>query len=154
MVKIIAATSSNGVIGKDNKLPFYYPEDLANFKKLTTGCNVIMGRLTYESIGKPLPNRNNIVITRRFIDGITVAKTIRDAINMCNENNCNDIWIIGGASIYQEGMNFADEIHLTITKDYIEGNVVKFPWINPLAFDVKSDSKLGIGLHYVVYNRK
>lgn len=165
MIKIISAVSSNGVIGIDNKLPFYYPEDLKHFKQCTINSTVIMGRKTFESIGKPLPNRKNIVITtsNHFLDRypnsvITVYSNLQYAIESEVGQGNNNLWLIGGASIYQEGMKYAEEIHLTITPDVIDSNqsgIVSFPWINPLKFSTFSSRNLSEDskLKYFVYKK-
>lgn len=141
MIKIIAAVSENGVIGVNNSLPFHYPEDLKHFKQSTVNQTIIMGRKTFESLGsKPLPNRKNIVITKNSIDNIECCSSISQAINKYNQ----DVWLIGGYQVFQEGMNVANEIVLTITSDYITApNAVTFPWINPLKFKINQVSNLG-----------
>jgi dihydrofolate reductase len=158
MIKIIAACSQNGVIGvyNNNKgiIPFRYKEDLKQFKRLTEGNTVVMGRRTYDSIGKPLSERNNIVISSNknlIINGAVVYDSLEKALT-----NDKDIWIIGGAAIYQKGMKYADEIHLTISPDYIEHDkAIMFPWINPNLFEIKSKTVLHdkVELSYVIYNR-
>lgn len=148
MIKMIVAVSSNGIIGKDGSLPFEYSEDLKWFKKCTLNSVVIMGRRTFESIGKPLPKRENIVISRNKIDvpGIETHKGIAEYFQSEKYRLCDqptDYWFIGGASIYEEGMNWASEIYLTLTPDKIEGEgLVKFPWINPLKFNWESSTPL------------
>jgi len=130
MIKIIAAVSSNGVMGFDNKLPFDYKSDLQHFKKMTLNSRIIMGRKTFESIGRPLPKRENVVISSKSIDGITTFNNLKDSL-------IEDCWLIGGRSIYEEGMNYAQEIYLTITSDYIkDNNSIYFPFINPLKFKI------------------
>jgi len=155
MIKLIAAVSKNGVIGKDNKLPFHYSSDLKHFKSLTLNSTIIMGRKTFESIGKPLPNRNNIVISSTSSSSsssssVETFSTLEEAIK--KYPSC---FLIGGASIYREGLNFADEIHLTITPDIITGDVVYFPWINPLYYSIQFDKILDEEnkLYYCVYKK-
>lgn len=144
MIGIIAAVTTNGVIGKDNKLPFNYPEDLKWFKKNTLNSVVIMGRKTFESLGKPLPKRENIVITSNRIDipGITCFPSIEKFFQnekIILRDRLVDYWFIGGARIYEEGMNWADKIYLTVVSNTVIGNnLVKFPWINPLKFNIKA----------------
>ncbi len=160
MIGMIAAVSSNGVIGLADKncLPFNYSEDLKHFRKTTANSIVIMGRKTYESIGKPLPNRRNIVISRIAsglgilnTEGIEIYSSLESALEACKEDN-RDIWLIGGASVYEEGMKFADKIVLTITPDVIkENNVVRFPWINPLLFSISGQEKLSESLFIISY---
>lgn len=158
MIKIISAVSGNGIIGKNNKLPFYYPEDLKHFKKLTINSTIIMGRNTFDSIGEPLPKRKNVVITSRpnLMDSHTdliLYPSLIQAVNQCKDEN---IWLIGGAHVYEEGMKFAEEIHLTITSDIIVGDkLVKFPWINPLMFKIKSNQPFPYDsrLSYIIYEK-
>ena len=124
---IIAALSRTRVIGKNNQLPWNIPDDLKNFKKLTTGNTVIMGRKTFESIGRPLPNRHNIVITTSLhkTEGIEIAHTIQEAIEKAKARN-KEAFVIGGATIYEQAIPFADKLILShIKKDY-EG-VTYFP---------------------------
>jgi dihydrofolate reductase len=145
MIGIIAAVTQNGVIGIDGKLPFNYPEDMKHFRKTTADSVVIMGRKTFESIGKPLPKRRNIVVSKIArglgilnTNGIEVAQDVHDALHTCI-NGPKDIWFIGGASIYEEAMKYADRIILTITPDYeTSKNAIRFPWINPDMFKLMS----------------
>lgn len=144
MIGIIAAVSANGVIGVDNKLPFDYPQDMKHFRTTTAGATVIMGRKTWESIGRLLPKRRNIVISRNKInfEGLETFNSLATAIANCSSSvpiappsEPPRIWLIGGASIYEEGMEFADQIVLTLTPDIIKAdNAIKFPWINPSRF--------------------
>lgn len=108
MIKIIAAVGKNYELGKDNDLIWHIPEDLKYFKETTMGQTVVMGRKTYESIGKPLPNRENIVITSREIEGVTTLQSPEDILDMDR-----DVFIIGGNSIYSYFVPYADEIYLT-----------------------------------------
>lgn len=144
MIGIIAAVTSNGIIGVDDKLPFNYPEDMAHFKKTTSNSVVIMGKNTFNSIGKPLPNRHNIVVsTTLHLDNpmLQICKSFEDAISL-SKSISNNIWIIGGSSIYEQSMMYADKILLTITTDIVNShNCIRFPWINPLIFKVLSVSK-------------
>ena len=141
MIGMIASVTTNGVIGVDNKIPFDYPEDMAHFKKTTSNSVVIMGRKTFEGIGKPLPKRENIIITSHPLEipEIRTYPSLGSAISDKNLNNRHkDIWLIGGAKIYEIGMFYADKILLTVTPDYEQAeNVVRFPWINPALFKVK-----------------
>lgn len=113
MISIVAAKSKNNVIGINNTLPWHIPDDLKNFKMITTNGVIIMGRKTFESIGKPLPNRTNIVITRQnqTFDCIT-TKSIEDAIKEGKKHK-KEIFIIGGAEIYSQTINIADKIYIT-----------------------------------------
>jgi dihydrofolate reductase len=114
IVTIVVAISENHVIGKDNKLLWYLPNDLKHFKELTTGHSVIMGRKTYESVGKPLPKRRNIIITRQpiNIEGCEVVNSIESALVLCKGEN--EVFIVGGAEIYKQAIHLTDRIYLTI----------------------------------------
>ena len=127
MVKIIVATSKNKVIGDSNSLIWHLPADLKRFKELTTGNPIVMGRKTYESIGRPLPNRRNIIITRDTkyeVDGCETVNSLEEALMICN-NNC---FIIGGGEIYNQSMEIADQIYLTLVHEDFEGDTT-FPEI-------------------------
>jgi dihydrofolate reductase len=156
MIGIIAATTMNGVIGLDGKIPFNYPEDMAHFKKTTLNSIVVMGRKTLDSIGRPLPKRQNILISSKASSyvGIETFDSIPDVIN-CYSKDERDIWFIGGARIYEEAMKYADKILLTITPDYeYSEGAIRFPWINPIIFNfnniTKSDNSQ---LLFCEYNR-
>jgi dihydrofolate reductase len=152
MIKMIAAVSQNGYIGLDGKLPWHYPEDMRLFANKTKNSTVIMGRKTFESINsRPLPNRRNIVISRLANglgvlnnDGIEVFASVPEALDTCDNNK--DVWIMGGERIYEAGMEFAEEIHLTVVPNWIDATYgqesARFPWINPLEFNIKQILKL------------
>jgi dihydrofolate reductase len=122
MISIIAAIGKNRELGKENKLLWHIPEDFKRFKTLTSEHIVIMGRKTFESIGKPLPNRINIVITRNRAWtplGCTVCYSIEEAIKnsefrIQNSELPKEIFIIGGAEIYKQGIKYADKLYLTL----------------------------------------
>ena len=124
MINIIAAMDPNRVIGKDNKLPWHISEDLKNFKRLTDGNAVIMGRKTYESIGKPLPNRKNIVISTSMptTNGITVCKSLQEGL-MEAKLFGKDIFIIGGASLYEQAIPMTDKMFISYVKRKYAGDV-------------------------------
>ena len=127
MIKIIVATSRNKVIGISNNLIWYLPADLKRFKEITTGNTIVMGRKTYESIGKPLPNRRNIVITRDVnyeVDGCEIVNSLEEALMISNQN----CFIIGGGEIYKQSMGIADQIYLTLVHEDFEGDTT-FPEI-------------------------
>ena len=112
MITIIAAIGKNNELGKDNQLLWHLPADLKHFKNLTSGHPIIMGRKTYESIGKPLPNRTNIVVSRkddRFEEGILIVPSLKDAIKHAKKINEN-IFIIGGGEIYRNTIDMADRL--------------------------------------------
>ncbi|MES2653619.1 MAG: dihydrofolate reductase [Bacteroidota bacterium] len=128
---IIVAISENNAIGKNNQLLWHLPADLKHFKEITTGHTIIMGRKTYDSIGKPLPNRRSIVITRStdlVIDGVEVVNSLNEAIELCKSDE--QAFIIGGAEIYNQAMPYATAIHLTKVHQQYEADAF-FPEINP-----------------------
>jgi dihydrofolate reductase len=129
-VTIVVAISENHVIGKDNKLLWYLPADLKHFKDITTGHTVIMGRKTYDSVGKPLPKRRNIIITRQVIsiEGCEVVNSIEAALELCKGEP--EVFIVGGAEIYRQSINLTDRIYLTIVHQTFEGDSF-FPEIDP-----------------------
>jgi len=126
---IVVAISENHVIGKDNQLLWYMPADLKHFKDITSGHTVIMGRKTYESVGKPLPRRRNIIITRQTItiEGCEVVNSIETALSLCKDEA--EVFIVGGAEIYKQAMSLTDRIYLTIIHKEFEGDSF-FPEIN------------------------
>ena len=122
----------NREIGVDNKLPWHLPKDLKHFKEITSGHPIIMGRKTYESIGKPLPNRTNIVISRKkdwFEEGILIVGSIKEAIKFGQKID-EDIFIIGGGNIFEQTMDIADKVEVTEIKTNIEADTF-FPKIDP-----------------------
>lgn len=122
---LIAAVARHGVIGRDGGLPWHLPEDLRHFKAITSGHAIIMGRKTHQSIGRALPNRRNIVVTRgrgASFDGCEAASTLEQAIQLARTTDpCP--FIIGGASLYEEALPYATEIHLTTIDRDVEGDV-------------------------------
>lgn len=138
-ITIIAAISENYVIGNKGKIPWHIPEDLKRFKQLTTGNTVIMGRKTYETIGKPLPNRKNIVVTKNkefSADGIFVAHTLEEALAQCTEKT----YIIGGQQIYEQAMPLADKLEITHVHKIVEGDAF-FPQITNNWKEIKKIDK-------------
>lgn len=125
----IAAIATNRVIGHGNKLLWNIPEDMKYFREVTRGHAVVMGRKTFESIGRPLPNRLNIVITRDqnfSAEGVTVCHSLEEALNFAREKESEEVFIIGGAQIYTQALPFTDRLYLTIVHKDFEGEAV-FP---------------------------
>jgi dihydrofolate reductase len=155
-VSILVAVARNGVIGADNRLPWHLPDDLKYFKRLTTGHCVVMGRKTYDSIGKPLPNRRNIVISRRqglSIEGAEVVHSLDEALSRCGSDE--EIFIIGGAEIFHQALCGADRLYITeLMRDY-RGDVFMPAFDHALWVETSRDKRLADGLeyHYVVYDR-
>jgi dihydrofolate reductase len=132
IVSLIVAVSSNNVIGKDNKLPWHLPNDLKYFKNTTWAMPIIMGRKTYESIGKPLPGRTNIVISRNGdwrADGVESVQSLDMAIELAHHLQVKELFIIGGAEIFNSSLPLARKIYLTRIHQEFEGDVF-FPNVN------------------------
>ncbi len=122
-INLIFARAANGVIGKDNAMPWHLPDDLAHFKRLTQGCPVVMGRKTWDSLPprfRPLPGRSNIIVTRQSdwqADGALRAASLPEALRLCGD--VPDIWVIGGAEIYRQAEPLAVRAEVTeIAQDY------------------------------------
>lgn len=126
--------AENRVIGRDNALPWRLPADLKRFRRLTTGHPIIMGRRSYESIGRPLPDRTNIVVTRRAdyqAPGCTVVHTIEDAFRAAGDTD--EVFVIGGAELYAQTLDRADRLYLTCVHAPIAGDTV-FPAFDPASW--------------------
>lgn len=129
-ISIIVAMDKNRLIGKNGVLPWYLPNDLAYFRKVTMGHTIVMGRKTYESIGKPLDGRKNIVLTtnRRFkANGVEVAYSIKEVLSKVNKDE--EVFIIGGGEIYKQFLSFADKLYITKIEHEFKGDTY-FPNIN------------------------
>ena len=130
MIILIAATSENKALGKNNELVWHLPDDFKRFKELTSGHHIIMGRKTFESFPKPLPNRTHVVITRQKNfnpEGCIVVNSIEEAFGICPENE--DVFLIGGAEIYKLGLPFTDKMELTFINETFEADAF-FPEID------------------------
>lgn len=124
-ISLVVQISENRVIGKDNDLIWHIPEDLKRFRELTTGHPIIMGRKTYDSIGKPLPNRTNIVITQQEgfeIPGCTVVYSLGEALVKAREIDQSEIFIIGGGQIYEQSIGIADRLYITVVHTQAVGD--------------------------------
>jgi dihydrofolate reductase len=139
-IVLIVACAKDGVIGVNNGLPWRLPEDLAHFKRLTTGHCIIMGRKTFESIGRPLPNRRNIVVTRdkhnsplRDTKGVELAASLQEALELSQKTSLDilstPVFVIGGAQLYEQAIHLADRIELTEIDLEIAGDAF-FPKIS------------------------
>jgi dihydrofolate reductase len=135
-LSIVVAASENNVIGVGNRLPWRLPDDLKRFKALTMGKPILMGRKTFESIGKPLPGRRNIVITRqagRAIDGVTVVNSLEEAL--AAEQSASELMLIGGADIYRQALALTHTIYMTRVHATFAGDAF-FPQLNASAWRV------------------
>jgi dihydrofolate reductase len=137
---IIVARARNGVIGRDNQLPWHLPEDLGFFKRTTMGAPIIMGRKTHESIGRPLPGRRNIVVTRdatRRFDGCEMATGIEQALTLASKDGAPEAFLIGGTQLYAEGIAYADKLVITEIDADFEGDAT-FPAPDPAHWEAVS----------------
>jgi dihydrofolate reductase len=161
MITVIAAIASNNALGKDNDLIWHLPADLKRFKKVTTGHYILMGRNTFESIGRPLPNRTTIIITRNknyFKEGCLVANSLEQAIEMAKP--AAQIFIIGGAQIYKETIakDVAVQLDITLVHHPFEADVF-FPeidtkiWEEVAREDYKADEKNEYDYSFVSYQK-
>jgi len=134
ILSAIVAVSENNAIGKDNQLPWHLPDDLKFFKKTTMGKPVLMGRKTFESLGKPLPGRLNIVVSHQhdlhLPEGVLLYNNLDEALKRLEEEPVDEAFIIGGGKIFEETMNDLDRLYVTRVKTTIEGATAFFPEID------------------------
>ena len=159
-ISIIAAMTDDGVIGIENRLPWNLPADMKWFRQQTLGKPVLMGRKTYDSIGKPLPGRRNIIISRDStlaLEGCEVVNTIETALERCS--TVDEVMIIGGASFYQQTLPQADQLYLTLVHANIKGDAY-FPPLNPTEWheiariDHPADAQNCFSYSFTVLERK
>ncbi len=162
IISCIVAVAKKNVIGKDNDIPWYLPADLKYFKKVTTGKPIVMGRKCYKSIGRPLPNRTNIIVTRDpfFIStNCLIAHSIEEALSLAVDLGEDEIFIIGGGMIYEQTMEFWDKLYITEVDLEVDGDIV-FPEINKEQWTLeneemhKADEKNVYNYTFKVYKRK
>ncbi len=161
MITIVVAMGKNNAIGKDNNLLWHLPKDLKHFKTLTSGHPIVMGRKTYESIGKPLPNRTNIVVSRRenwFEEGILIVPSLKEALKHAKKID-EQVFVIGGGEVYKQALEKADRLEVTLVDAELDGDV-RFPRIDPKIW-VKSnesceekDEDNTYGFCFQTYERK
>lgn len=133
-ITIIAGVAANGVIGRNGSLPWHYPEDLKHFRKTTLGAPIIMGRKTYESIGRPLPNRRNIILSRSLTttpDRCELFASLNEALDACTEP---EVFIIGGRALYKAALPRATKMILTRIKRAYDGDTY-FPEYDPAEWE-------------------
>jgi len=160
MITIIAAVASNNALGKDNQLIWHLPADLKRFKKVTLGHHIIMGRKTFESLGKPLPKRTTIIITRNKDykqEGCIVVNSLQQAIEAAKADE--NPYILGGAEIYKQAIKIADKLDLTLVDQSFEADVF-FPeidftiWREATREDFKADENNNYNFSFITYLRK
>jgi dihydrofolate reductase len=159
-IAAIVAISQNGVIGIENRLPWHLPADLRHFKQLTSLNTIIMGRKTYESIGKPLPNRQNIIVSRQenyFVEGCIVVSSIEKAIEFAKNEKTEKVFFIGGAEIYKLALPICTHLYLT----YVHTNVIGDAFLTINTSDwheidriyYQADEKNNFDMEFVSYSK-
>lgn len=160
LITLVLAVADNGVIGRDNALPWHLPADLAHFKQLTLGKPIVMGRRTFASIGRPLPGRHNVVVTRDrafAVDGVTVVHGFEEALAACGA--VAEVMIIGGAAVFAAALPRAGRIHLTRVHASVAGDV-HFPPLDPLVWHEvasqarQADAKNAYAMTFVTLERR
>jgi dihydrofolate reductase len=158
IVTIVVAIAENHAIGKNNQLLWHLPKDLKHFKEITSGGTVIMGRKTYDSVGKPLPNRRNIIITRQQIEiaGCEVVNSLQAALDLCRDHK--EVFIVGGAEIYKQAMPLTDRIYLTIVHENFEADtyfpeISKDIWKETERTDHEADEKNPLSFSFITLER-
>lgn len=161
---IIVAVADNNAIGRDNALLWHISEDLKFFKRTTSGCPVIMGRRTFESIGRPLPKRTNIVVSRGFDapEGVVVVPSLKNAFKAASEavTPVPRCFVIGGGQIYAQALSVADRLIVTHVHTVIEGADTFFPQIDPAVWQVVErsemlhDDETGYDFEFVEYIKR
>jgi dihydrofolate reductase len=152
-IVIVAAVGGNGVIGVQGRLPWRIPEDLARFKQLTMGNSLVMGRATFESIGRPLPGRTNIVLTRRrgwSHEGVEVASSFSGALEIAAARG-EDAYIAGGAEVYRRALEIADRLELTEVDAEPDGDTW-FPQVDWSRWN-ETAREAHVGFNFVTHDR-
>lgn len=160
MISIIVAVAENGVIGGGNSLLWHISEDLQRFKRITTGHPVVMGRKTFESLGRPLPNRRNVVITRSTEykpEGVEVVHSLEEALTLFTPDE--EVFITGGGEIYRQALPVTDKLYITIVHRPYEGDTT-FPEIDPTQWNKvfeehhENGKNFPHAFEYIDYERK
>ena len=160
MITIIAAVAENNALGKNNDLLWHLPKDFKRFKEITSGHYIIMGRKTFESFPKPLPNRTHVIISRQnnyAPKDCIVVNSLENALKICPENE--DLFIIGGGEIYKQSINFTDKLDITKVHENFDATVF-FPEIDLNIWQIDSeefhekDEKHKYDFSFVSYSRK
>lgn len=164
-LSVVVAMAQNRVIGRDNALPWRLPKDLAYFKKVTMGHPIIMGRKTFDSIGRPLPGRSNIVVSRQLgwsREGVFKVSSLEEGLNLARSiaerDGLGEIMLIGGASLYGQALDLASKLYITEVKSNVEGDTL-FPeyekslWSESKRENHGSDASNPYNYAFVVYER-
>ncbi|MFA7415081.1 MAG: dihydrofolate reductase [Rhizobium sp.] len=165
-VAIVVAVSENGVIGNDGDMPWKLSTDLKRFKALTLGKPLVMGRKTFESIGRPLPGRPHVIVSRNpdfHPDGVEVAPSLEAAIDraaaIASALGVDEICVVGGGEIYRQALPLADTLHVTHVEAELAGDT-RFPSVDPRAFEKIEESPVPAGerdtyaTRYAIYRRR
>jgi dihydrofolate reductase len=157
-LSIIVAIANNQVIGINNTLPWHLPEDLKRFRALTTGHHIIMGRKTYESLGRLLPGRTTVIVTRNKnfrLEGALIAHSLEGAVALCKSDD--EVFLIGGAELYQDGLKLANKLYITEVDLTVDGDAF-FPEFDLNLWQETSreahTSAQGLSFSYITYTRK
>lgn len=157
-LSVIVAVANNQVIGVNNTLPWHLPEDLKRFKALTMGHHIIMGRKTYESLGRLLPGRTTVIVTRNpdyKVEGALVANSVEAAIALCKDDD--EPFLIGGAQLYETGLALADKLYITQVDTDVAGDAF-FPEFDDSAWELIDEqahiSSNGLAYRDLIYSRK
>jgi len=157
-ISLIAVIARNRVIGLNNTLPWHLPEDLKRFRALTTGHHIIMGRKTYESLNRLLPDRITVIVTRNpgyHVPGALVATSLSQAIALCAADE--EVFVIGGAELYREALQLADRLYITTIDAEFEGDAF-FPEFDQAAWlEIAREQHIsaeGLRFSYLIYQRK
>lgn len=160
-ISAIVAVSLDGFIGKNNAIPWHLPVDLAYFKKVTMGFPIIMGRNSFDSIGKPLPGRRNIIITRNptfFHSACVTAHSIPDALEKAHDTDAEECFIIGGGHIYAQSVDLWDRLYYTTVHTVVAGDV-RFPdvdlstWNIVSSLEVPKDERNIFDMTFTIYEK-
>lgn len=165
-ITIVVAVSENGVIGNDGDMPWKLSTDLKRFKALTLGKPLIMGRKTFESIGRPLPGRPHVIVSRNpdfHPDGVHVATSFESAVDraaaIAAETGADEICVVGGGEIYHQALPLADTLHVTHVEAELAGDT-RFPSVDPRVFEKIEESQVPAGekdtyaTRYAIYRRR
>ena len=161
-ISLVVAAANNNAIGKDGKMPWHLSNDMKHFKNITWGMPVIMGRRTFESLGKPLSGRKNIVITRQpdwKADGVVIVKNLDDALFVANQTDAKEVFVIGGGEIYRLAFEKTKRIYLTRVKAEPEGDTFfpdldKKEWYLTSEDDHEADEKNSYAYSFQTWERK
>src|SRR5690625_1624854 len=162
MLSLIVAMDKNNVIGKDNDMPWHLPKDLQHFKETTLGSTMVMGRKTFESIGRVLPGRTTVVLTRgkqSFPEGVEVIHSMEEIFALQEKDKKKELFVIGGGHLFEQILPYADRLYVTVINEAFDGDVY-FPEIDPTIWEETTkekgikDDKNVYEYYWIQYDRK